>query len=458
MTSTYWTGTTSKDFYDASNWSTDEVPSDFHDVDLEGSSTAPVEAIASTASSTPIPSLTIGDDATLDITAHDCSSSTTPVFEADAMQIFETGTLTVDTSSDVELGINEIGGTVNIINNGGNTHFTTTHLSGDGNLNLVNSTVGSDSAPLSIDSLMKVSLTKGSTLYTGSTEIGSSITFDSSKDELVLDAKQDAGQTLTTAFYGVSANTEFAVNGTEGVKAVSANYTENSDGTYTLSIGLDNNQTITLDDIHTASGFTPGSLTITTDKDGNYVVDNASSSGSGSCTPSGEHHHGCGDHTGSSSSDSNSCQPSGEHHHHDSSSSSSGGNSCTPSGDHHPDSANNGNICDHNGNVFPWAIQGDHCASGHSGTASTGGNGCAPSGTTPASSSDCNWWHSVSEAFTPSAFGHGSTTETAHAGACGAQNWQSFTSHGCTTVGIHDTTHSSGCVIPTHTSQPAICA
>lgn len=315
----YFTGQTSTDFLDPTNWESGELPTDYHEVNITGTESAPVTAVIGSAYTTTVPSLTIGDYGTLKITACDGSNATaSPVFTATALQIFDTGSLIVDTASPVELGINEISGTLTI-DDSSNVTITTQSLSGNGTINLNHSTLGAESAGIVLDNQMTVNLTGGSTIYTQGNGTGGVIDFDpSTQNMIVLDQNYS---TVNTVFNNVSENSEFAINGSSGVVPVSASYSENSNGSYTLTIDTSNNQTITLGNINVESGYTPGSLTVTEDKAGDYVIadSNLSSSTVSGWPPGHDHSSSCDNNTGGGGNDNGGGSDNGgtTHHHHD---------------------------------------------------------------------------------------------------------------------------------------------
>ncbi|GBR09320.1 outer membrane protein [Acetobacter oeni LMG 21952] len=218
-----------------------------------------------------ISSLSIGDYATLKVTATTDSSDSGYVFSTYAMEIAPTGQLIIDTSSPVELGMytENRGGTITIIDNPGNVVLDGNRLSGDGQLNLVNSTLGSAETPISVPD-MNVTLQGGSTFYAGWYASGASVTFDpATSNTLVL---QGTESTITTPVYGVSENSHFAINGDDGVTPVSAAFSENSNGTYSLVISMSNGNALTLSDVTVASGFVPGTASISQDAAGDYII------------------------------------------------------------------------------------------------------------------------------------------------------------------------------------------
>ncbi|WP_367160221.1 Hint domain-containing protein [Kozakia baliensis] len=273
MTTNYWNGTSSSDFYDASNWGNGSLPQHdtCDDADITGSSDKPTVAVANAPAYGQIPSLTIGEYGTLKITAQANTDSSGYVFSSASFQVAEHGSIIVDTSSRVELGgANELGGTLTIINNNSNVVLDYDRLSGSGTLNLVNSTLGDVSNPISVDGNMNVTLQGGSTLYAGFYADGGSVTFDpATQNTLVINGNENV---INTKFYGVSENTHLAINASTGVVPVSAKYVENHDGSYSLTIQTSAGKTITLSDIHAAAGFVVGTPTISKDAAGDYVL------------------------------------------------------------------------------------------------------------------------------------------------------------------------------------------
>ncbi|MCH4090780.1 hypothetical protein [Acetobacter sp.] len=384
----YFTGQTSTDFLNPTNWNSGQLPTDYHEINITGTESAPVTAVIGSAYTTEVPSLTIGDYGTLKITACDSSSaSATPVFTASALQIFDTGSLIIDTASPVQLGINHISGTLTI-DDSSNVTITSGSLSGNGTINLNHSTLGSESAGVVLDSLMTVNLAGGSTVYTQGNGTGGTVNFDpSTQNMVVLDQNYS---NVSTVFNNVSENSEFAINGSSGVVPVSASYSANSNGSYTLTIATSDNQTITLGNINTENGYTPGSLTVTLDKAGDYVIadSNLSSSIVSGWPPGHDHTSSCDDNTGGG------CNNGGgsEHHHHN--------DGCTTPtwwGGH-------GSCSNNSPSPLPWQGHGD--CSGHS-----------------SSGNDKNFWDCVGKdhySGCKSDWSHWTNT-TPYKGGCGSQ-------------------------------------
>ncbi|MQR99858.1 hypothetical protein [Gluconobacter aidae] len=298
MASTYWTGGSCGDFYNVKNWSTGASPTTYHDVDITGtSSTATAEAVAGTASSTAVPSLTIGDYGTLDITASSCKSSeSSPVFSTSSFQVSQYGSIVIDTHSAVQLGdINVMNGTLTIENNRSNVFMGDgERLNGTGTLNLVNSTFGSQTDGVNIANSMHITLSGNSSVYTGFLATGVSVSFDSKSSEQFFLNGQDT--TVDTSFSNVSGKTEFGITANTGETPLSASYVKNSNGSYSLVVQESDNHTLTLSNVSMASGYTPGTLQITQDKSGNYLISDASANNGSSDDHCGhwDHNRHCG--------------------------------------------------------------------------------------------------------------------------------------------------------------------
>jgi len=297
MASTYWTGGSNGNFYSVKNWSTGASPTTYHDVDITGtSSTATAEAVVGTASSTAVPSLTIGDYGTLDITASSCKSSeSSPVFSTSSFQVSQHGSIVVNTDSAVQLGdINVMNGTLTIENNRSNVFMGDgERLNGNGTLNLVNSTFGSQTDGVNIANSMHITLTGDSAVYTGFLATGVSVSFDAKSSEQFFLNGQDT--TVDTSFSNVSGKTEFGITANTGETPLSASYVKNSDNSYSLVVQESDNHTLTLSNVSMASGYTPGTLQITQDKSGNYLISDASANKGNS-----DNHCGHWDHNGHS--------------------------------------------------------------------------------------------------------------------------------------------------------------
>ena len=417
MASTYWTGGTSGDFYDVKNWSTGASPTTYHDVSIFGtSSTVTAEAVASTASATAVPSLTIGAYGTLDITASSCqSSASSPVFSTSAFQVFQYGSIVIDTASAVQLGdINVMSGTLTIENNRSNVFMGDgSRLNGDGTLNLINSTFGSQTASINVENSMHITLSGNSTMYTGYLTTGVSVSFDSKSSEQFFLNGSDGS--VDTKFSGVSSKTQFGITANTGETPLSASYVKNTDGSYSLVVQESDNHTLTLNSVTMASGYTPGTLAITQDKSGNYLIsDTSANSGN-----SGNH-----------------CGGNGGHwRHHDGNSSGHNGNSGWSGHDGH--SGWNG----HNGSSTGC---GDHGSSWGWGW---GSGGCDYSSSIQqiisswnSAFSSCKGWQS-SNCGGSNWYG-GNSTQAGSAWNCSSSWGQQSGSHGCFSSSGQSSSHS----------------
>ncbi|MFT8720809.1 Hint domain-containing protein [Acetobacter sp.] len=278
MASTSWNGSSSDDFYDPANWSNGDLPQSHtcQDAHIGGTSESDrAVAVANGQSYGQIHSLSIDDYGTLKITAAPTSAEGGNVFAVYALEIQPEGQLIIDTSAQVELGLytENRGGTISILNNPGNVILDGNSLNGSGTLNLVNSTLGSEAAPIHIPD-MDITLQNGSTLYTAWNAVGKSITFDpATSNTVVLDGSDSQ---ITTPIYGVSENAHFAINGLGQNVPSSASYVSNGDGTYSLVISFQNRSPLTLADIVPADGFVPtGTASIVKDAAGDWVISDA---------------------------------------------------------------------------------------------------------------------------------------------------------------------------------------
>ena len=284
----YFQQTDSEDFYDPANWSNGTIPQQdtCNDTILWGSEDAPLVAVANAAAYGQISSLTVGDYSTLKITATGDSNTAGNVFAVHAFEVRGNGELIIDTPAKVELGLfTENSGTVTIANNNNNVVFDGNSLNGGGTLNLINSTLGSASQPINLTAPgdnyggLNISLQGGSTLYTGWYSAGQSVTFDpTTVNTLVLNGSQD---NASATIYGYSENAHIAIDPANGQTPVSAAFTANTDGTYSLTVTMSSGHTVTVGSIHTAAGFIPSDATIAVDSSGNYYVDDSNAAGAG---------------------------------------------------------------------------------------------------------------------------------------------------------------------------------
>ncbi|MFT8612052.1 MAG: Hint domain-containing protein [Gluconobacter oxydans] len=292
MTTVYWTGAESDDFYyqssdgTKSNWSDNSIPQATvgETVVIAGTSDAPATAVASNPAIRQILNLTVGDYGTLEILAAANSSSLGGyVFATHALDITSKGTVVINTAAPVELGAScTVDGTLTILNNTGSV-LDNDSISGSGTVNLIGSQLGTVRNPVAVTGGLSVVLQNNATLYADLSGNTGSIIFDTNtQNTLVLD---DVGATINTAFYGVSEKSLFAISAADEVVPVSANWTQNADtGSWTVQINSSTGTIVTLDDVHTANGFIPGTASFSQDSDGNYILSESNASSSGTVT------------------------------------------------------------------------------------------------------------------------------------------------------------------------------
>lgn len=279
MTTINWNGPSSGDFFDPANWSDGAVPQG-HPCDhtfIGGTADQRSVVVANQVAYNQIHSLTIGDYGTLKVTTPPAAGVSGDVFSVYSLEIMPTGELIIDTSAKVELGLaaQNRGGTVTIKDNPGNVILDGNSLNGSGTFNLINSTLGSEAAPVRLDQ-QNVTLSGNSTLYADSDGTGASVTFDpATVNTLVLSAR-DAS--VTSSLNGFSENARIAINGDDGVSPSSVAFTQNTDGSYSAVISLSNGKTVTLSDIVAEDGYTPGSASWSQDAAGNWVITESNAS------------------------------------------------------------------------------------------------------------------------------------------------------------------------------------
>ena len=280
MTTTYWSGEASGDFYSASNWSNNDVPQSktCQSADITGWTGTPVVAVAGGVSYGQINSLSIGDYGTLKITAQGGTNESGYVFATHSVEVAGKGSLIIDTPSAVDLGqYTQIrGGTVTIMNNNGNVTLDGNSLNGSGTLNLVNSTLGSADAAVHIPD-MDITLQGGSTLYTRWNASGHSVTFDpASVNTLVLPSNDS---TVNTEIKGFSENARIEIASQDDAHPTGATIASNGDGSSRMVIVFSNGRTLTISNIVSADGFTPGTVSIDKTADGNYILTDSNAAG-----------------------------------------------------------------------------------------------------------------------------------------------------------------------------------
>ncbi len=219
-----------------------------------------------------IRSLSVWQNSTLKITAQGGNGN---VFATAGLENY--GTVIIDTPSKVELGGVTAGdGTLTIMNNDGNVTLDDAHLN-NGTLNLVNSTLGSVASPVTVSG-GTINLQQNSTLVADLYGEGSTLNVDpASVNTIYVNDRNsnDSGSVQGTVINGVSENTHFGILSGSS-KPTAATYTENSDGSYTLTIKLDDGHSITYPTVHVADGFTPAAqATIVQDGSNGWLIDDA---------------------------------------------------------------------------------------------------------------------------------------------------------------------------------------
>ena len=205
-----------------------------------------------------IRSLSVWQNSTLKITAqYQNGDSNGYVFTTAGLENF--GTITVDTPAAVELGgINVQGGTLNILNNQGNVTFDNDQINNGGTVNLINASLGTTTHPITVSG-GTVTLQQNSSLVANLWGEGSTINVDpATVNTIYINDRysNNDGNTQNTVINGVSENTHFGILGTSS-PPVSAAYTQNTDGSYTLTVTLTDGRSIAYTDVNMAAGYTP---------------------------------------------------------------------------------------------------------------------------------------------------------------------------------------------------------
>ncbi|MEJ5141830.1 Hint domain-containing protein [Gluconobacter albidus] len=219
-----------------------------------------------------IRSLSIWQNSTLKITAQGGNGN---VFATAGFENY--GTLIIDTPSQVELGgVTSGNGTLTILNNDGNVTLDDAQLN-NGTLNLVNSTLGTLATPISVSG-GTINLQQNSTLIANLYGEGSTINVDpATVNTLYVNDRfsNSSGSVQNTVINGVSENTHFGILSGSS-KPVSATYEANTDGSYTLTITLDNGHAITYPTVNVADGYTPAAqATIVQDGSNGWLIEDA---------------------------------------------------------------------------------------------------------------------------------------------------------------------------------------
>ncbi|MBS1015556.1 Hint domain-containing protein [Acetobacter persici] len=285
-----WAGGATGDWTDPANWvlrdstgnvvdtstiSGSAIPQSQQNADVSigasGSTASSVTVVANAPIYNQFRSLSVWENGTLKITAQGSKGTHGYVF---AVAGFENdGNIIVDTPSLVEFGgvtANRGDGTITIMNNHGNVVFDDGSLNNGGTLNLINASLGSAGKPMWVNG-GTVNLQQNSSVFLNS-GAGTTINVDPAtfntiyvQDNGFLHTGTGSTNDQTSAINGVSENTRFGVAGLT-TAPVSATYTANTDGSYTLKIAMADGSDLTYTNLHMAAGYTPpASLNIVQD-------------------------------------------------------------------------------------------------------------------------------------------------------------------------------------------------
>ncbi|GBR51861.1 hypothetical protein CSR02_05165 [Acetobacter pomorum] len=223
--------------------------------------TNPMTIVANAPYYNQLRSLSVWQDSTLKITANYQSGDTNGyVFATAGFENY--GTIIVDTSAKVELGgVNSQAGTLTIMNNDGNVVFDNGQINnGSGTINLINATLGTIANPINVNG-GTINLQQGSTILANLWGEGATINVDSSTVNTIYINDKNAnndGNVQGAVINNVSGNTHFGILETSS-QPVSANYTKNDDGSYTLKITLEDGRSISYSHVNMAPTYQPSS-------------------------------------------------------------------------------------------------------------------------------------------------------------------------------------------------------
>lgn len=292
----YWKGGATGNWFVAANWSAGQVPQDhgWDSVVAGTSDNATVTINAAQANSTNFGTLTVATNATLNVTATSSDASAT-VFSTNQLTVNQGGTMNIATSNAVNLGNGPtVNGTLQISDNP-TISINSNSVNGSGTLILDGSALGNSNTWLQMGSSLTTVLQNGASLYVNNAVAGKAITFgrdatNGKPNQLLL---TDNKQTVTTPITGYDATSVITV-ASGPYAAVAADFTKNTDGTYTLAISTNPaGNTITLSNISFAAGYEVGTPTVVQNTDGSWSVVNGSKqvcylAGTMLLTPNGE--------------------------------------------------------------------------------------------------------------------------------------------------------------------------
>ncbi|GEC61844.1 hypothetical protein GOX01_21750 [Gluconobacter oxydans] len=271
----YWKGGATGNWFAAANWNDSNVPQDKAWIDvLAGNPDGSAVTIAfATASATTLQKVTVAANATLDVTATSSDTSAT-VFNVNSLTVAEGGTLDINTSNAVSLGSSPtVNGTLQISGNPA-VSINSNSIGGTGTLILDGTTIGSANAQFQMGSSLTTVLQNGATLYVNNASAGGKIVFgrdavDGTSSQLVF---PDYNQKITTPITGYDAASVITI-GSGNTAPISAKFTDNGNGTYTLTVAFDQyGNGITLTDVSFGPNSGPGTPTIVHNADGTWSV------------------------------------------------------------------------------------------------------------------------------------------------------------------------------------------
>ncbi|GBR51735.1 hypothetical protein CSR02_16105 [Acetobacter pomorum] len=287
-----WTGATSDDWNDSSNWAlydstnnkvdtsdanvwtNNPVPQSQQNADVniswDGNTTTPCVVVDNAADYNQIRSLSVWENGTLKITAQGDSQYSGNVFATAGFE--NNGTIIIDTPSKVELGgvaMNRDDGTITIMNNQGNVTLDNGIINNDGTLNLINASLGTADQPVWVQG-GTVNMQQNSTLFAKpgiSYDSKTTINVDPDNvNTIYIDDDGDKSVSGNVLVNGISKNTHFGIAGLTA-EPTSAIYTNNGDGSYTLNIQLADGNVVQYADVVPANGYEPPA-TASIEKDG----------------------------------------------------------------------------------------------------------------------------------------------------------------------------------------------
>lgn len=277
-----WTGATSNDWNDSSNWAlydasgnqvdtsntnlwtNNPVPQSQQNADVNigssGDTTPSYTVVDNAPDYNQLRSLSVWQNGTLKITAQANSNIDGNVFATAGFE--NDGTIIIDTPSKVELGgavVNRADGTLTIMNNQGNVTFDDGVINNGGTLNLINASLGTTAQPVWVQG-GTVNMQQNSTLFAEpGVSFGDKTTINvdpATVNTIYIDDSGDKGVNGNVLINGISKNTHFGIADLTA-EPTSAIYTNNGDGSYTLNITLADGNVVQYADVVPANGYEP---------------------------------------------------------------------------------------------------------------------------------------------------------------------------------------------------------